>query len=176
MDDDEDPHQPSSPLSRSFDFHIGSSAIAPRRRRSKTPGDEDDDEDDAVNPSPLVARRRAQYKSRVSSTGRLPVPSSSPAPTSSPPIAALFSNRNPRRPGEGEDDPRRAFLRDRFKKQYFENATRKREEAVKARRRHMDGKGKGKMLDGDVGMESDEEESVEAIMNDEVCPLLSLHA
>ncbi|KAF5336429.1 hypothetical protein D9611_006629 [Ephemerocybe angulata] len=165
-----------------FGFTVGSSstsASSTRRSIMKTPGRDDEDEeeveDDAVNPSPLFHRRRAQYKStapslsaatrrRISSgsTSRSPAMPRYASPTSSPPIAALFENPRATAAAGEDENPRKAFLRERFKKTYFARATKAREEAVRKRRRRVEG------LEGRVG-ESDEEmeeEGDEAILND----------
>ncbi|KAF6756364.1 hypothetical protein DFP72DRAFT_893976 [Ephemerocybe angulata] len=147
----------------------------------KTPGRDDDDdleevEDDAVNPSPLFHRRRAQYKStapslsaatrRRISSGGTSLNSRSPAmpryasPTSSPPIAALFENPRAGAAAGEDENPRKAFLRERFKKTYFARATKAREEAVRKRRRRVEG------LEGMGSDEEMEEEGDEAILND----------
>ncbi|KAJ2928441.1 hypothetical protein H1R20_g8650, partial [Candolleomyces eurysporus] len=109
------------------------------------------------------------------------------SPSSSPPVAALFERP---RNIDVDEDPRRAFLRERFKKRYFARATKAREKAVKARRRRVEGtedyfatedeesddggiggirksKGKGKAISDDEDMD-DEEEGEEEILNDEL--------
>lgn len=211
MDDEDtafDSNIPSSPLGRvpnsSSTVTAGSSSCAPgsvfkfgsapSRRFPKTPGDDDDFDD--VNPSPLLARRRAQYKSTGPLRRSLPHPStrgrlsldtnvsasrslpSFSSPTSSPPVASLFSTRP-----ETEENPRTAFLKDRFKKRYFARATKAREKAVRERRKRIEGmenlldpdsedevakarrrakaKGKGRCSDDD--MESDEEDEDDAL-------------
>ncbi|KAJ3523398.1 hypothetical protein NMY22_g11457 [Coprinellus aureogranulatus] len=141
-------------------FNIGGSAPQ-RRRRPKAPGEDEDDEgdDDAVNPSPLFARRRAQYKSRrslphpsttsassssssrrtsLSLSHRTPSLASIPSPTSSPPIASLFQAKG-RRGAETEENPRTTFLKDQFKKRYFACAVKAREKAVRERRKRVEG-------------------------------------
>lgn len=167
MEDDEDTpfdsNIPSSPLGRQFPhssstvtggsscsvFTFGSAPT--RRRRPRTPGnDDDEDEDDAVNPSPLFARRRAQYKStgplrrsllHIPNSNRRSLVHTTPSfptissPTSSPPVASLFGSTRP----ETEENPRTAFLKDRFKKRYFARATKARERAVRERRKRVEG-------------------------------------
>ncbi|TEB31956.1 hypothetical protein FA13DRAFT_1732236 [Coprinellus micaceus] len=223
MDDDDDTafnsHVPSSPLGRfpnsSSTVSAGSSSVAPPstfnfgsvppRRPPKTPGG-DDDYDDAVNPSPLFARRRAQYKSRSTSgpsRRSLPLPSagsrrlslntrvaaspslpSHSSPTSSPPVRSLFgvAARPPT-----EENPRTAFLKNKFKKHYFSCATKAREKAVRERRKRVEGmehlldvgneskewrrsaKGKGRCSDDEMESDDEDEGDGEA-MND---PLFS---
>ncbi|KAF6756362.1 hypothetical protein DFP72DRAFT_1066717 [Ephemerocybe angulata] len=118
-----------------FRFTVGPSSA--RRNVMKTPGGDDDDEeeveDDAVNPSPLFHRRRAQYKStapslsaatrrRISSggTSRSPAMPRYASPTSSPPIAALFENPRATAAAGEDEDPRKAFLRERLRRQEAE--------------------------------------------------------
>jgi hypothetical protein len=104
-------------------------------------------------------------------------------------VAALFERP---RNVDADEDPRRAFLRERFKKRYFARATKAREKAVKARRRRVEGtedyfanddddgdsddgnrsrrksKGKGKAISDDEDMDDGDEEGEEEILNDEV--------
>ncbi|KAH6908811.1 hypothetical protein BKA70DRAFT_1103199 [Coprinopsis sp. MPI-PUGE-AT-0042] len=147
-DDDEEDfmggHEPSSPLGRMTPtFTIGSSSS----RR---------DED-----SPIVQRRRAQYKATGPSglgggrslSGGAPRRSSLNAssssgtvtPSGSTPLFGGFSS------GGGED-PHRTLLRERFKQRCFERAAKARDRAVKAKRKSegfsfdeaMDGTSRGR--------------------------------
>ncbi|TFK25342.1 hypothetical protein FA15DRAFT_668572 [Coprinopsis marcescibilis] len=177
-------HEPSSPLGRMSTFTIGSGGSGGSSRRSNE------------NDSPLLARRRAQYKStgggipgggtsRRSSYGdtlsrRAVIESSSSPvrPLSSPPIASLFRGGGGGGLPTTPEDPQRAFLRERFKRRCFERATKARENAVKAKRRDCGELGawnrrrkNANTVGDDAGMEeedSDLESDTEEIMNDEL--------
>ena len=107
--------------------------------------------------SPVVAaqaRRRAQYKTRETSSSRTPIILCQP----------LFTQANGKTPEETQS----SLLRERFRARCFERAQKERQEKVK----------KSRTVSGsddvffDSAMDCDEDEDEESVMQDEVCDFL----
>lgn len=115
--------------------------------------------------TPLVARRRAQYKSMngFASGGSSVARASSMRRTSGTPLPSLFAS-TPRM----TDDPQKAFLKERFRKRVVQARTSKRKSAREQELNSEDGFFAADRGDDEMGDSDDEEGDDEDVLNDEL--------